>query len=384
MRILMLGSDSNVLVEGTEAHERMRRYASVFEELHVVVMTSQVQPEVRRGNLFLNPAYSNSGIGQRWRLYAVARAVCRAARPNIVSVQSPDEIGLIGLLLTKKFKMPLQLQIHTDVFSPHYRRAGVKEWIRAKIARWLLPYANCVRVVSERIKRSIVHIPYRITHIPIAVLPIHTDIAKFRDATRDPNTDERFKDFHFKMIAVGRFVDKEKNFSMLIDAMREFMKLCPKALLVLVGDGPDRRKYELRIKNQALEKNIHLESWRDDLPSFYKSFDLSVMPSNYEGWGRTVIEAMAAGLPVVMTDVGLAGEVVCHNENGIVVPVADRDGLALALAELFRNPARLRLLRENAKKTAEAIHEVSPNVYLQKYRDAFQCCMPATKVSRSS
>ena len=404
MKVLMLGSDAVILQDGTEARERMRWYASAFDELHVVVMghampyvdkakfskklsfierSVHATADTKAPNLYLYHATAGTNTGLRFALFLAARQVLRSATIDVISVQSPDEVGLVGYFLARRFRVPLQIQIHTDVFSPHYRRAGVKERIRYHVARWLIPRASCIRVVSERIKNSILGTASHELGAEISVFPIYTNISRFQSAARDLKTDERFKEYDFKMIAIGRFVDKEKNFTMLINIMREFVKVCPKALLVIAGDGPDRVKYESRIRNYGLENNITLEKWRDDLPSFFKSFDLYVLSSDYEGWGRTVIEAMAAGLPVVMTDVGLAGEIVRHNENGIVVAVGDQDGFVQALVGILRDPARLRQLREGAKKTAEAIAETTLSTYLQKYRDVFICCVAMKRAPQS-
>ena len=117
-----------------------------------------------------------------------------------------------------------------------------------------------------------------------------------------------------------------------------------------------------------------IEPWRDDLASFYKSFDVFLLPSNYEGWGRAVIEAMAAGLPVVMTDVGLAGEVVKNNENGIVVPVGDRVRFVSAVIALARNPA---LRRRIAEEAAHTVHNLRPGTwgeYHRRYQESFSSC----------
>jgi len=383
MKVLMLSGDPNILVSGTEAHERMRWYATAFDELHVVVMTSARTEPRKFDNLFLysafagatagKPVSARSLLGQRWALWRIARDVARRIGPAVVSAQSADEIGFIAWRIARRFRMPLQVQIHTDILSPWYRRASMKEWLRYRIARFLIPRAGCIRVVSERIKKSLVASGLAADQSRISVLSIMTDVVRFRDASRDPATDARFAQYDFKIIAVGRFFDKEKNFSLLIDAMAELVKIAPKAILVIVGDGPDRKNYELRIMNYGLEENIVIESWRNDLPSFYKSFDCYAMTSNYEGWGRTVIEAMAAGLPIVMTDVGLAGEVVKGGENGIVIPVGDKAALRNALASLYRDSTERKALADSARRTAADL-SLGRDDYLARYADALVKC----------
>jgi glycosyltransferase involved in cell wall biosynthesis len=277
----------------------------------------------------------------------------------------------MGFWLAKKYKIPLQIQIHTDIFSPWYRRGSWKERVRFWLSLFLIPRADCLRVVSERIKKSI-GIKFKNHNLKIAVLPIFTDINKFLNATPNSKTEERFKDYSFKMISVGRLVDKEKNFSMLIEVMKDFIKICPRALLVIVGEGPDKEYYNSKIKNYQLEKNIIIEPWREDLPPFYRSFDLFLMSSNYEGWGRVVIEAMASGLPIVMTNVGLANEFVKNKENAIITPVNDVKCFMKSLINLYKNTA---LRNEIGRNNSKFIGSIGQEEYFESYINIMERCL---------
>src|SRR3989344_6304474 len=328
MKVLMISADPRVKIPGSESATRMADYARLFDALYIVVLS--------RGRII-----------QAWR---EARAL--RGEYDLITAQGADETGMFAYVLSRMSGVPFQLQLHTDVMSPWYRRASWKERVRYALARFLIPRASCLRVVSHRIRRSLLQptcLPdrqatYNLQPEKIFVLPIFTDVSRFMASVPDPATEKRFQDYDFKMIAAGRFVEKEKNFNMLIDVMRLFVRICPQALLVIVGEGPAKKNYESRIKNQGLGKNVLIESWRDDLPSFLKSFDLFLLSSRYEGWGREVIEAMVAGLPVIMTDVGLAGEGVKRRENGIVVPVGDAQAFFHAIRGLYEQPKKRKLL----------------------------------------
>jgi len=132
---------------------------------------------------------------------------------------------------------------------------------------------------------------------------------------------------------------REKNIGLAIEVFAGIMNQesgIKNPLLLIVGDGPERENLELRIKNyavpagrQELRSNAVIEPWTDDLASYYKTADLFLLTSNYEGYGRTVIEAQAAGLPILMTDVGVA--------IGEVVPVGDKAALVAALNKIMDN-----------------------------------------------
>ncbi len=262
----MISADPRVKITGSESAARMADYARLFDALHIVVL-------------------SGGHIIRAWR---EARAL--RGQYDLITAQGADETGMLAYVLSRMSGVPFHLQIHTDVMSPWYRRASWKERVRYALARFLIPRADCIRVVSERIRRSLLQSTiYNLQPEKIFVLPIFTDVSKFMTAVPDPATEERFQDYDFKMVAAGRFVEKEKNFSLLIDVMHEFIKICPKALLVIVGEGSDGNRYKLQTTNYKLENNVVIEPWRDDLASFYKSFDLFLLSSRYEGWGRAVI-----------------------------------------------------------------------------------------------
>lgn len=364
MKVLMLSTDPAIAVEGSDAYKRMQEYAEVFGEIYIVTIHVS-HSTIQNGNLFIYPVLG------RFEMYRRGVKLCRENKFDVITTQSPDEIGLIGYFLSRTFWIPLQLQIHTDIMSPWYRRGSPKEYIRYLLAKFLIPRAQCLRVVGRRILDSIIS-NFQFSISNISLLPIYTDVSRFINARRDSKIDERLSGYDFKMISVGRFVDKEKNFTMLIEMMKEFVKICPKALLVLVGSGPDKKNYESRILNYGLEKYVTIESDVQDLPSFLKSFDLFVSSSNYEGWGRAIVEAMAAGLPVVMTDVGLAGEVVRNGENGIVVPVGNQDAMFAACMEMYQEPEKRKKCAENAGGMIQQLK--TKNEYLDEYRDSLRAC----------
>lgn len=364
MKILMLSEDLNIMDTESDAAGRMREYADVLGELHIVVTGKGTARHNMKLFIYSAKMRMLGVLVKGWQL-------CKKNKFDAVSVQEADDVGLAGFFLARFFHIPFQLQIHTDVLSPWYRRASWKEYVRYWIAYFLIPRAESIRVVSDRIKNSILRAVRHAPRVNIFVLPIFTDLKRFFEAKRNPEIDMRFNKYDFKMIAVGRFVEKEKNFLMLIDMMRDVVNICPAALLVIVGEGRDRKNYELRIKNYGLEKNVLLESWRNDLPSFYQSFDLFLLSSNYEGWGRAALEAMASGLPVVMTDVGLAGEVVKNEENGLVTPVGDQKKFFEACKMMYENPEKRTEFARRGKESVIIHIPKSLEEYVARWKKVF-------------
>jgi glycosyltransferase involved in cell wall biosynthesis len=337
-----------------------------------VIATSRSAAPIEAGSLSIHPASGKTPLGRAVRLIRVGDSLCRRIRPDLISAQTADVYGLVGLFLSRRHGIPLQVQVHTDVLSPYYRKASWREGLRYRIALFTLPRASCVRVVSRRIARQLTE---RLSIPPskIRVLPIRSDVPARMPNRGDPSG-SRGSAGGFRIVSAGRFVDREKNFSMLMGAMTTIRREVPGATLVLVGGGPDRRRYERLVREAGLQPRVRLEPWREDLDSYLASFDLFVLPSNFEGWGRACVEAAAAGVPVVMTDVGLAGELLIDGESARVVPVGDRQALTQAILDLASDPAQRDRLARNAFEAVSHAGGGSMEAYAAAYRAAMVDC----------
>ena len=131
-------------------------------------------------------------------------------------------------------------------------------------------------------------------------------------------------------------------------AVKDLVKKYPKIGLVIVGDGPEEKK--LKAQSLKLKANVIFEPWTDDLISYYKTCDVFLLTSNYEGYGRTAVEALASGSLVIMTDVGVAGDIAKDGYNSLIVPVGDKIGMERAIEKMINDRAlhaKLSLSSEN-------------------------------------
>jgi len=119
--------------------------------------------------------------------------------------------------------------------------------------------------------------------------------------------------------------------------------------LLAVGSGRERKKLEDEIVNKGLEKEILLTGRREHISELLAASDAFVLPSLWEGLPNALLEAMAAGLPVIATKVGGIPEVIRDNETGLLVEPRDRSALAKAIERIMEDPELRRRLAENAK-----------------------------------
>lgn len=141
---------------------------------------------------------------------------------------------------------------------------------------------------------------------------------------------------------VGRLAE-QKGHAFLLDAFKEVVTQFPYAILLIVGDGPLRQQLEEQAHRLGVDSSIRwMGSQRqEDVFRFYAVMNIFAMPSLFEGFGLTAAEAMAAGLPVVASDVDGLAEVVADGETGLLVPQQDTAALAAALIELLESPEKV-------------------------------------------
>jgi glycosyltransferase involved in cell wall biosynthesis len=137
--------------------------------------------------------------------------------------------------------------------------------------------------------------------------------------------------------AVSRLAWK-KGIRHLIAAMPHILESAPAARLVIAGDGPLRAELEAEATALGVDNRVLFLGSRPDIIELMAAFDVFVLPSVVEGMSNALLEAMAVGRPVVVTDVGGNAEVAVDGETGLVVPPADPHQLAAAIGKLLEAP----------------------------------------------
>jgi glycosyltransferase involved in cell wall biosynthesis len=255
----------------------------------------------------------------------------RYQEPWIVSSQDPFETSLVArVAMIGRFALH-HVQIHGDVFATTWPETWLdicRVWFGARI----LTRAAGVRVVSERIKRSI--IARGVPEERVRVIPIMSDLESFLAVGRGRVVR------HMPIIScvfIGRFAP-EKDLAMLLFAFARAHALVPALRLTLVGEGPQREYIRALIDQCNVKSVVHIVPWTNEVATMLATADIFCLSSRHEGWGMVLLEAMAAGLPIVTTDVGCVHEVLEPHVHGLVVPVGDTTAMAAALVQLAKHP----------------------------------------------
>lgn len=220
---------------------------------------------------------------------------------DVVTSQDPFWRGLFGWCVARYLRAEFNVQVHSDI--------NAQSLIKHILAQVVLRHADSIRVVSQRIKEQVERIG---AAAPITVLPVYIDVERFRAVERHPDGKT--------VLWIGRF-EREKNpFSAI-----EVVQGIPGVKLVMLGKG----SLEAELKRQAEGLPIEFPGWQD--PADYLSrADVVLCTSPAESFGVSIVEALAAGVPVVAPDVGVAKEA-----GAIIVP---RERLAEAVVDALKNP----------------------------------------------
>ncbi len=156
------------------------------------------------------------------------------------------------------------------------------------------------------------------------------------------------------ILSAGRLVPW-KGFRMLIKIIPRLSEISQLFRLVIVGDGPDGKMLESMVKNLGLERKVHLvgRKSQEELATYLAAAGIFVLNSGYEGFSHQILEAMAAGTPVIATAVGGNKEVIRQGKNGFMVKYQDEFNLIEAIKSLWENPELREEFKKEGKKTAE-------------------------------
>ena len=207
-----------------------------------------------------------------------------------------------------------------------------------QLDRWtngLVDRNVCVsRGVADFMEQSVGLDPRKTTVIPNAV-----DLETFQQASPVDVTEFGIPSGSRVLITIGR-LEYQKGIDVLLDAAPAVVSRFTDVHFLIVGDGPDRVALERQAERAGLISRVHWAGFQSDVPRLMASSVGLVLPSRWEGMPNVVLEAMAAGKPVVATEVEGTRELIRPGINGWLVPPSNPQSLAEGLISLVSDPTR--------------------------------------------
>jgi glycosyltransferase involved in cell wall biosynthesis len=232
--------------------------------------------------------------------------------------------------------------------------------------RWMDRVVCVSQAQARRVYRAGVR-PARVRVIPNAVDP-----ERFTDPEAHYRTKllRYFRQPRTHVVGAAGRLSPEKGFDVLVAAAARVVKADPSVGFVVFGDGPERAKLSQQINAAGLAGSFVLSGFRADLDRFMPFFDLLALPSFTEGMPNVVLEAFAAGVPVVASAVGGTPEIVEDGQSGFLVPPRDPVALAARITEALAAEDRLRDMGLHGRQ--RVLDEFSFAAQAEQYRLLFE------------
>lgn len=267
--------------------------------------------------------------------------------------------GTIGALLSG-----VKTIVHTDHARsfPDKRRYMFAEWLMSKIAYKVVG-------VSDHTSNNL-HKYEKIALKKIVTVPNGIDGTKYNisiDKNKKKNELGIIK--QGPIIGLGVRLEEQKGLLYLLQAMPIVLKEFPELTLIIAGDGSFKNTLIKEAQLLGIDDNTLFVGPRLDLPELLKLFDLYVLPSLWEGLPMVLLEAMAAGCPIVATDVGGNSLAIKHGENGSLIAAGDHEILASEVIKVLKDDV---LMKKYVSNSYEIFNrQFSAEIMTKRYEDLY-------------
>lgn len=283
--------------------------------------------------------------------------------PDIIHVVNPAVLGLGGLYYAKAMQIPLVASYHTHLpqYLQHYGLAILEgflwELIKASHNQADLNLCTSTAMMQELTLHGIERVDLWQRGVDTEMFQPHLTSMEMRSRLSQGHPESPL------LLYVGRLgAEKE------IDRIKPVLEAIPNARLALVGDGPHRQALEQHFAGTPTNFVGYLQGL--DLASAFASADAFVFPSRTETLGLVLLEAMAAGCPVVAARSGGIPDIVQDGVNGYLFDPTDEQGAIAATQRLLASPEERDTLRQNARREAERWGWAAATRQLQNYYKA--------------
>ncbi|WP_094547595.1 glycosyltransferase family 4 protein [Petroclostridium xylanilyticum] len=258
-------------------------------------------------------------------------------------------VAYASRVLKHSYKIPLVCTIHA---TEHGRNHGIHNDMQSYIhnIEWWLTYESWRVICNSYYMKNEIRNIFQLPEDKIHVVPNGVSIDKFNDIKRDYLFRRNFASDHEKMIFfVGRLV-QEKGVHILIDAIPKILAHYYDVKFVIAGKGPELDFLREKANWMGVGNKVYFTGYISDenLHKLYGCADIAVFPSLYEPFGIVALEAMAANIPVVVTEAGGLGEIVEHAQDGMKAYTGNSNSLADCIIALLYHPDLCDKVRVNA------------------------------------
>lgn len=283
--------------------------------------------------------------------------------------------GFFGRWAAHKCKTPIVVHTLHGIHYLHYRNPLLK-WLAILLERYLSRFTDALIFVSEGDKRE--GQKHRLAPSEkMAVIKNGVDFSEYRKIKVN-NKVNIIRELNLEsskpLVGTVARLHRQKGLIYLIKAVKKMARIFPEVKILIVGEGPLRKKLERKTRRSGLEELILFLGERKDIPSLLSLLDVFILPSLWEGLPFALIEAAALGKPVVATDVDGIRELIRDGETGILVPPKNALRMAQAVISLLQDRQSASRMGKKLKQeicpryTLSRMTEETQNLYLREWR----------------
>jgi phosphatidylinositol alpha-mannosyltransferase len=342
--------------QGRHVYE-LYKQNSIYKKVDLIVFspTKNNLP----GHVTLFPETLNSklkNIDFSYKLHRRIKGLIKEYNLDIIHVHG----GPGGLFFIKSINIPVVFTCHHTYWQQsHYIKKQL--WKKGFIPFERKGYKKASKVICvSSASQNILFNKYNINKNKMYIIPNGIDFEIFKLVG---NNSKNLKD----ILYVGR-IDERKGIKFLIESMPLLKKIDPDIKLHVVGEGKLKNELKQYVSNLQLKVTFHGFLPDKDLNKLYEKIAVQIVPSIFEGFGITVLEAMAKGVPVIATRVDGITDIIKSNQNGILVDYGNYEDLSRQAFQLLNNKAKMIKLTGNAIKSLNQfnwhrIYNITTDIY---------------------
>lgn len=292
------------------------------------------------------------GLRTAWQALRFAYYV-RQNRIQIVNSYGfyPNVFAVLAARLGGADVVIASIRDRGDILTPAQRR----------VQKLVCRMADCVLVNAEAIRETLIAQGYDAAKI--VVIRNGIVLSRYRRSEQGQRIRRELGiPAESPIIIMFSRLNRMKGAEYFLEAAGSVARICPNARYLIVGDGANRRDLEQRAASLGLKERVSFTGFRTDVPDLLAESAISVLPSLSEGLSNSLLEAMAAGIPVIATKVGGNPEIIEDGVSGLLIPPRDADSLAEAMSELLRNPTRAHIMGEAGFRRVAELFSVERSV----------------------
>lgn len=257
--------------------------------------------------------------------------------------------------------------VHNNLSQESLHAPNLKRKFIPYLVPWLYPWADWVVAVSQGVADDLIKLGLRSSNLKVIYNPIITQeyIRKLQQSLEHPWFNEGQPPV---ILGVGR-LNQQKDFPTLIKAFAQVRQKQP-ARLIILGEGEERANLETLIKELGISEDVELSGFVDNPYIYMAKATVLVLSSAWEGFGNVLVEAMAAGTPVISTNCPSGpAEILANGEYGKLVTVGNKAEMARAISQSLQGVSQSQLIAQRAKEFS-----------LEKAIDSYHCLFSAGSV----